>query len=93
MTIDEARITFGEEIRTFMESEAGTHFRINLSKMRPQGSVIPIPGVDYGQLCAAEQKMREGYELCITNMNILATQPPQPEKVRPVKYNKKRTKS
>lgn len=88
MTPIEFRHQYSNELRAFLETEAGTHFRIVLSQMRGAGAVQPLAGVDYNQLLAAEHKLREGYEQAVINLNTLATRPEAPEKVRQPKYHK-----
>ena len=88
MTTQEFRAKYWKEVKSFLESEAGNWFRVTLSKMRPQGSVTPIPGVDYSQLCAAAHAERQGYEHAVVNVSVLGTPPEPPEKQLQVRYSK-----
>lgn len=92
MTPDQFRATYWKDVKAFLESPAGNWFRVILSKMRPQGHTIPIPGVEFAQLQAAAYNQREGYEQCVTNVYMLGSPPDIPAKPAKIKYHRERKK-
>lgn len=90
MTPSEYRIKYSTDFARFLATPAGQHLQLTLSRMRPNNDSDPLPiaGVDYNQLLAADATRKRGYEMAVSNLMILSTLPPPIQPTLSQKYAK-----
>lgn len=91
MTPSEYRIKYSSDLARFLATPAGQHLQLTLSRMRPNNDSDPLPiaGVDYNQLLAADATKKRGYEIAVSNLMLLSTLPPPIQQPPKQHYAKK----
>ena len=86
----EYRVKYATDLARFLATPAGQYLQLTLSRMRPNNDSDPIPisGVDYNQLLAADATRKRGYEIAVSNLMVLSTLPAPLTKTPQLKYAK-----